>query len=180
VQTPRSRAHPQRTLVHGDLKAANMFFRDGSGDAGVEVGLIDFQWSGWGLGAVDLAYLMCAAVGPKVLDLTVEAAGETALLRHYHESLCAALAEFGAAPTAAAAAAELQPFDTLVAQYEAALLDHAVTVFSYQWHGLKAAPDVLDERGARVPTANAVNKNGDCGAWLLGRVARLLEKRPAA
>lgn len=39
-----------RTLIHGDTKAANLFVRDG-GDSGVDVGLIDFQWTGWGLAA---------------------------------------------------------------------------------------------------------------------------------
>jgi hypothetical protein len=181
VQTQRSKQHPQRTLIHGDLKAGNMFFRQRRGTTtttnAVDVGFIDYQWSGWGLGAVDLAYMFCAAAGPETLDLTPDAEAEAALLQHYHKALCEALAEFGAASSAEAAAVELQPFELLQAQYEAALLDHAVTVFSYMWNGLQATPGVLTARGAKVPTANAVNKNAESGAWLLGRVARLLAKR---
>ena len=44
-----------RTLIHGDPKHANFFFRQKqvSGDQSkkIEVGVIDFQWSGFGLAA---------------------------------------------------------------------------------------------------------------------------------
>lgn len=185
VQSDRSRGHPQRTLLHGDLKAANLFFRprrsaNNSGDAAadaVEPGFIDFQWTGWGLGAVDIAYMFCAAAGPECFDLTPDAAAETSFLRVYHEALCAGLVEFGAAANVAAAEA-LQSFATLEAQYRAALLDHSVTVFSYLWNDIKASPATLADRGKKFPlTANAVNKSPECAAWLLGRVAQLLDAR---
>ena len=44
-----------RTLIHGDPKHANFFFRrrrvSGDQEEKIEVGVIDFQWSGFGLAA---------------------------------------------------------------------------------------------------------------------------------
>merc|ERR1719162_2500789 len=44
-----------RTLIHGDPKHANFFFRQNK-DSDIEVGVIDFQWSGFGLAATDVAH----------------------------------------------------------------------------------------------------------------------------
>ena len=35
-----------RTIIHGDPKSANLFLRDGTSVGALELGLIDFQWSG--------------------------------------------------------------------------------------------------------------------------------------
>ena len=50
-----------RTVVHGDPKAANLFFRPrakaaGDDAGGLEVGMIDLQWAGFGLAATDVAH----------------------------------------------------------------------------------------------------------------------------
>jgi thiamine kinase-like enzyme len=69
-------ALPKQTIIHGDPKAANFFFRASAasadavvvgGGGGVEaVGIIDFQWMGLGVCATDVAYcvLASAAVQP--------------------------------------------------------------------------------------------------------------------
>ena len=80
-----------RTIIHGDPKAANVFVRDG--EAGVDVAWIDFQWTGFGLAATDVAHHICAAVrpdglvGPDGTDLDVE------LLDLYYGALSAALVQ---------------------------------------------------------------------------------------
>jgi len=58
-------AHPYMTLVHGDYKAANLFFcrSDDDNDCDDEdlhkyVCAVDFQYTGHGLGAFDVAYLL--------------------------------------------------------------------------------------------------------------------------
>jgi len=56
-----------QTLIHGDPKSANFFYR-ARGDGGVDVGVIDFQWTGAGLCATDVAYAMWACPTPGVLD----------------------------------------------------------------------------------------------------------------
>ena len=48
----RAAAPAHGTVVHGDWKAANLFFSDAS------VACVDFQYAGGGLGAQDLAYVL--------------------------------------------------------------------------------------------------------------------------
>ena len=92
-----AKVHGKRqTVIHGDAKIANFFFRDsfsGSGDGGrPEVGLIDFQWSGPGLAAVDVAYCIWASAS---LEVLAEAGGEARLVAAYHSSLAEALEAAG-------------------------------------------------------------------------------------
>ena len=87
-----AKVHGKRqTVIHGDAKIANFFFRDSSssGDNGgrPEVGLIDFQWSGPGLAAVDVAYCIWASAS---LEVLAEAGGEARLVAAYHSSLAEA------------------------------------------------------------------------------------------
>jgi 3'-phosphoadenosine 5'-phosphosulfate (PAPS) 3'-phosphatase len=87
---------PKQTILHGDAKAANFFFRcnTGDGDAQVNddvgaVGVIDFQWTGAGVVATDIAYLILAAADPSALfkeqsdfqtfDACVVASGDAAM-----------------------------------------------------------------------------------------------------
>ena len=106
------------TLVHGDFKAANFFFAaqnsgsDGDGDdgGGDRDTAIDFQWSGAGRGAADLAYLLSGAVAFEALD-------EAALLDHYHAVLTRRLAA-SPAPALVPSRAELQDaFEEELAAY---------------------------------------------------------------
>jgi len=59
------------TLVHGDFKPSNVFFRAGGGvgEGEPSMAAIDFQWAGpgFGSGAADLAYFMCGAVHASLL-----------------------------------------------------------------------------------------------------------------
>lgn len=71
----------KQTLLHGDPKASNFFFKPAPVDAGVSdlkdgsdpasatagVGLIDFQWSGRGLCATDVAYCVLASADPAAM-----------------------------------------------------------------------------------------------------------------
>lgn len=157
-----------RTLIHGDPKAANLFLRDTEASSGgVEVALIDFQWTGFGLAATDVAHHLAAALAPEALSL--DGAAEAALLNHYHEVLCGALAEFGAAESAADAAARLLPRPTLQQQYESALLDMGRLVFAYQWSRANF--------GAPAPNKNSYNKYMQTAVWLTVRCDALLRAR---
>ena len=87
-----AKVHGKRqTVIHGDAKIANFFFRGGGGRM-PEVGLIDFQWSGPGLAAVDVAYCIWASAS---LEVLAEAGGEARLVAAYHSSLAEALEEAG-------------------------------------------------------------------------------------
>jgi aminoglycoside phosphotransferase (APT) family kinase protein len=62
--------------MHGDFKSGNIFLGSGG-----RVGMIDFQWAGWGLGATDVAYCIAGCAAPDVLD--GEGAKERELLKVY-------------------------------------------------------------------------------------------------
>ena len=88
-------------MIHGDAKSANIFLRENPDEKdGWEVGLIDFQWMGFGLGAVDAAHVLCASCDPEALGydetgkIVDERAG-SALLDHYYSELITALTTNG-------------------------------------------------------------------------------------
>ncbi|KAJ3136971.1 hypothetical protein HK101_003957 [Irineochytrium annulatum] len=68
------------TVVHGDMKAENIQF---SADRGA-CGLCDFQYTGGGYGAVDIAYLLISSVDPAVFRTSEDV---DVLLRYYHDRL---------------------------------------------------------------------------------------------
>jgi len=82
-------AGPHGTLVHGDAKAANFCF---TGD-GSHAAAFDFQYVGSGLGARDVAYLLCSAGGAREIGTGV--GGEAKWLDLYYEALAPRLAARG-------------------------------------------------------------------------------------
>lgn len=122
---------PPRTVVHGDAKAANAFFRvaGGGSDAGPDVTLIDFQWTGFApSGAADVVYAITGSVQPSVL--LAGPSGEARLLDAYHAQLRASL------PHCAAAEYTRASFQR---DYELELLDYATTALPYLLAGLTPA-----------------------------------------
>ena len=75
----------EMTLVHGDFKSANIFFDDVCGTAAV----IDFQWTGPGVGAGDVVYLFTTSASPEALPEL------PSLLDHYYTELTKNLARTG-------------------------------------------------------------------------------------
>lgn len=181
----RGKAAKWRTLIHGDAKAANVFLREARDAAeGWEVGLIDFQWMGFGLGAVDAAHVVAASVDPETLGFG-DAAGDAfcdpdavpALLDHYHRELCVALAANGAAASAEEAASEWTR-EEVQEQYEAAVLDLCRVVFGYQWVRVKASPESI-LANAESMNKNSYNKSIDNALWLVRECDALLKRREA-
>eukprot|EP00929_Paragymnodinium_shiwhaense_P091129 TRINITY_DN51170_c0_g1_i1.p1 TRINITY_DN51170_c0_g1~~TRINITY_DN51170_c0_g1_i1.p1 ORF type:complete len:426 (-),score=60.19 TRINITY_DN51170_c0_g1_i1:171-1448(-) len=86
--TPEKRGGAKMaTMCHGDYKQANMFFKpDENGSSAPQICLIDWQWTGPGVGATDLYYLCAQALS----DESVEA-WEDRVLRPYHDGLKTAL-----------------------------------------------------------------------------------------
>lgn len=81
----------RRTLVHGDPKGANLLLSlpgDHSGVQGSQLSAAayDFQYTGGGLGARDVAHILTAAVDEETLDEK-----EDELLECYHNALVTAL-----------------------------------------------------------------------------------------
>ena len=87
-----------QTIIHGDPKAPNLFFK-GEG----EVGMIDLQWCGRGIGAVDVAYCIAASADASAFEGGAHSATQ-ALLDEYHQHLLGAFERYGVAENAADAA----------------------------------------------------------------------------
>ena len=181
AQDAHERVPPgMRTLIHGDLKAANVFLRDDDDDDDDDapakeegargVALIDFQFCGAGLAATDLAHFICAA-----LDADA-AAEDQALLDHYHDRLCRDLARFGAAASPEDAARTVLPRDTPPRQYDTGVLDMCRLVLGYQWPRIRASPEALRANAAK-PAVNSFNKNTRNATWLLRRCDTILKSR---
>jgi aminoglycoside phosphotransferase (APT) family kinase protein len=107
-------------LVHGDFKSENIVFcADGSSAAAY-----DFQYSGGGLGAKDVAYLFCSSLDAEVLQRH-----EQELLAHYHTRLHVHLAQLGRGEEHGYTGEVLQR------HYELALLDYCRFMAGWGWWG---------------------------------------------
>ncbi|KAG7355902.1 inositol monophosphatase [Nitzschia inconspicua] len=158
-----------RTFIHGDPKQANFFFRRNSNSGLLEVGIIDFQWSGFGLAATDVAHHIASAVMPDCLSY--DGKKEAKLLDHYHSWLTTYMIEFGVAASKAEVEQSIFPKAILQRQYEVALLDVCRMVFAYAWSRWKPETEPTPESLNR----NAYNKSLPNVLWLISRCHALLE-----
>lgn len=124
-----------RTLIHGDPKQANIFLRQkdsgGKNDVELEVGLIDFQWCGFGLAATDVAHFICAAIEPGCLCF--DGTKEKEFLDYYYQCLVEALVRHGVALSEDEVRVNVFPRGVFQEQYDTAVLDICRMVFSYAW-----------------------------------------------
>ena len=160
-----------RTLIHGDPKQANLFFRKNDKGGSLEVGLIDFQWSGFGLAATDVAHHISASLLPSCLSYDGEK--EKQLLDHYYSCLKKELVRVGVATSEQDVEERVYPFAVLQEQYEIALLDICRMVFAYAWRRWKAESHPT----AASLNRNAYNKATESALWLITRCHALLDAR---
>eukprot|EP00756_Hemistasia_phaeocysticola_P060062 Hpha_TRINITY_DN3730_c0_g1::TRINITY_DN3730_c0_g1_i1::g.23732::m.23732 len=157
------------TIIHGDTKAANFFFKAEEGALPV-VGVIDFQWTGRGLGVTDVAYCIAASVHPDSI-----APGDTtdlALVKAYHGFLMEAFVHYNVAGDRAAAE-KLYPWEVLQRHYERAVLDLARTIISEHW--ISVSPAILDSRHMKM-VFNAYMKSTKVAVWYAGRIREYLNR----
>jgi 3'-phosphoadenosine 5'-phosphosulfate (PAPS) 3'-phosphatase len=159
-----------RTFIHGDPKQANFFFRRNPDTGVLEVGIIDFQWSGFGLAATDVAHHIASAVMPDCLSR--DGKKEEILLDHYHSCLSKRLVDFGVAKNESEVERSIFPRAVLQEQYEVALLDVCRMVFAYAWRRWKPETEPTTESLNR----NAYNKSLATVLWLVTRCNSLLDK----
>lgn len=110
-------AGPHGTLVHGDAKAANFCFTPDASSAAA----FDFQYVGSGLGARDVAYLLCSAGGAR--QIGARPGGEGRWLDLYYDALAPRLAARGVAVDGSGAGGEPYTRALLQAHYELAAAD---------------------------------------------------------
>ena len=165
------RYQKHRTFCHGDPKAANMLFRQTPSE--LQVGLVDFQWSGFGLSATDIAHFMTSAVHA---DLLVDG-GEDALLRHYYDELQTYLVEYGAYDTEGDVN-RTYSYDTFLDQYEIGVLDICRLMIAYTWNRFSEPAEKGDEEAcARTFNKTSYNKSVCTFIWLLSRCDEILKTR---
>jgi len=161
-----------RTFTHGDPKQANLFFRQSPSSSNLEVGLIDFQWAGFGLAATDVAHFLSAAVHAESLDN----GGEEKFLHYYYKELQKQLIEFAAFDDSDEAKEKFS-FATFIDQYETAILDMCRLVIAYAWSRFEPV-DKNDEVGcSRTMNKNSYNKSMPNVIWLMSRCDQILKSR---
>lgn len=165
-----------QTVIHGDPKSGNIFERRAGESDEWEIGLIDFQWTGIGLGGTDVGHFMCASVAPE--GLSADGAAENALVDVYYDAFCEAAAEFGAVSSKENAGEELLTREELQVQYENGVLDTMRCVFGYQWLRVKASPESL-AKNAQSIGRNSYNKSLPNALWMIRTADLYLKAREA-
>mmetsp|Transcript_18950 Transcript_18950/g.39445 ORF Transcript_18950/g.39445 Transcript_18950/m.39445 type:complete len:401 (-) Transcript_18950:20-1222(-) len=140
--------HPHRTMVHGDFKSGNFFY-----DPSVKptrISVIDWQWTGPGVGATDLIYLC-------VMALSDEACSDyqSHVLKPYHSFLLSSLPP----------SSPPYPYSSLLSEFKIAAIDFQ------RWLGTSRTPTM-------TPTSlkqSAENVDVNHGIWRrsLDRIAWL-------
>ncbi|CAB9513443.1 Pfam:DUF227 [Seminavis robusta] len=161
-----------RTFTHGDPKQANLLFRRPT-NSELQVGLIDFQWAGFGLAASDIAHFLSAAVhADRLID-----GGEETLMRYYFDELQKYLVEYGAFHTAEEAIQKYS-YETFVEQYETAVLDKVRLVVAYTWARFEMPVEKDDKEGcARTMNKTSYNKSIPNIVHLMSRCDAILKSR---
>lgn len=158
--------HRHRTIIHGDSKAANFFFRAGASEREWDVGIIDFQWCGFGHPMVDVAYTVVSSAD--MSQLSRDGTSEKEHVNFYVDCLHKAFVRHGKARDMEAAAQLLTLKDALEA-YDDSVLDLSKLIVGYHWARIKASPKVLEAR-ANMLGSNSYNKSVPHAIWLVARM----------
>jgi len=162
---------PYQTIIHGDPKAPNFFFRNrNSVDDLPDVGMIDFQWTGQGLCATDVAYCLAASGSSEILPIKDDFV--PTYLHFYYDHLTKSLVKYKVA-TSIDTAASIVPFLTFQKQYENAFLDLARIVVADHWKSIR--PENFRERKGKM-SYNAYNKSLPVALWFIARTIDYLER----
>eukprot|EP01147_Barroeca_monosierra_P004195 gene4195-6541_t len=153
------------TIIHGDFKTANLFFKKGvdisesqNFHMAGKMAMIDWQWTGMGIGVQDVVYLFVTS-----LDYTT-LTHEKELLFYYHEQLTENLSAYGANIT--------YDFDTLIVDYRIAAIDYIRKLISYN---LKDASPVEVERIKDEINRGMYIRRMDTLEWLLKKASLLID-----
>ncbi|CAH0477000.1 unnamed protein product [Peronospora belbahrii] len=145
------------TLVHGDFKSANLFFNFVSR----KVVAFDWQWSGVGLGALDVANLLNTSVSIALLG---NDENELELLQFYYDHLNERLQALGIRSDLE----KSYPFDAFKRHYMLATLEYGRLLISSFWKNMSPQSCM----------AKARNANCGLGYRSIPHVVRMLERRP--
>jgi len=116
------------TVVHGDFKTANMFFSHTASPGEQRISVCDFQWTGHGLGVLDVLYVLFTSTDPGLV-----AAKEGDFLDFYHDRLQAHLVREVAAGHVEQAAAASYTRKIFIQHYQVAYLDYVRFLIGRMW-----------------------------------------------
>jgi len=150
----------KQTIIHGDPKSPNFFFKK-VGDK-TNVGMIDFQWTGAGLCATDVAYAIWTCPQLSVLER------EDDLVQYYHAQLVKYLQELYPEQMVEAWLTK----DQFLQEYKVCFLDLSRCILADQW--LTASLECIHARKDKL-VYNAYNKDQDIARLLLRRVMQCLD-----
>ncbi|CAI5717964.1 unnamed protein product [Peronospora effusa] len=143
------------TVVHGDFKSANLFFKSRSR----EVVAFDWQWSGVGLGAMDVANFLNTSVS---ISLLANDENELELLHFYYDRLSERLQVLDVT-------SDLQksyPFEAFQRHYDFAFLEYGRLLISNFWKDMTP----------QSCSAKAYNVNCGLGYRSVPHVVRMVRK----
>eukprot|EP00756_Hemistasia_phaeocysticola_P058372 Hpha_TRINITY_DN3499_c0_g1::TRINITY_DN3499_c0_g1_i1::g.32631::m.32631 len=160
LDVPAASARGVVTMVHGDFKAANLFISEEEEGGLPYVGLIDWQWTGPGVGALDLGYLCCQCLSDSTVDNW-----EEEVLKVYHGELVAALGGSKAS----------YPYDTLRREFALSVIDF------FRWTAGSRLGNHNPQRAAKNRDAQDINRGEYLRspkrlAWMFERSEAFMEE----
>ncbi len=172
------KTHAWRTVIHGDAKCANFFFRTKTNDTNYECALIDFQWTGWGNCCSDLVYQIATCIVFDDEYTTYQndyEKYEIMYLKYYYTLLSEQLVHFGKATSIQDVENSLCPWDAFLKWYDLAFIDILPTIFGYHWKRIKASPTVFIKNKDNINKAG-YNKSMRHAYWLVAKADFLINK----
>ena len=152
----------KQTIIHGDPKAPNFFFKK-VGER-TNVGMIDFQWTGAGLCATDVAYAIWTC--PQLCVLKKE----DDLVQYYYDQLVKYLQE----QYPEQMVETWLPKQQFLHEYKTCFLDLSRCILADQW--MTASLESINARKDKL-VYNAYNKDTDIAKLLLRRVMQCLDSK---
>lgn len=151
------------SLVHGDAKPANLFFSE-EGQKGVQTYAIDFQWTGWGVPATDIIYLIATGLSDShinALDIDKD------VLRVYHDALTEELDKRGVPPE------QQTTYEVLSYHFKLATIDYVRWIMACRLPG--DTPAKFSKRREEMdPNLGSYRRSEAMMIWLLSRVQAFL------
>ena len=131
-----------------------------------EIGLIDFQWTGIGLGGTDVGHFMCASVAPEGLSADGSAEARSSMSTTARSAKPQpSSGRFRVSKTPEKN--ELLTREELQVQYENGVLDTiAMASSAYQWLRVKASPESLAKNAMSIGR-NSYNKSLPNALWMI-------------
>jgi len=148
-------------VIHGDYKAANIFFKEKEEDGEVRANMIDFQWSGVGPPAQDVSYLLISSIPITENEELKSEEYEEQLLNCYYSSLPAKIQQN-------------YPFSSFIVDYKLSFFEVArFTIAYFLWKN--PSPGDMSKIRSHLP-AGLQRKCPEQCMWMLKKHLSILQE----